>query len=171
MRTAAVAEAGAAVAPKIIVVPGIIVIGAVCFNAALAVVNGNVVALGQAPVVATEVLFVAAAHVVALTNYRREMMPWYALLALFALFSVVRSLVSQTPDVKYLRDVMIIPTFVVLGMTFDARRLARVFVVIHSLMIAFLYWRCSTSIFLPTCSRYKLTTSIREAIASRPARQ
>lgn len=118
--------------------PGIVVIGAVCFNAVLAFVNGNVTGLTQAPVVAAEILFVGAAHLAALNNYRPQMAPWYALLGLFAAFAVVRSLSFQTLDVKYLRDVMIIPTFVVLGMTFDARRLGRVVVIIQIVMLIFL---------------------------------
>jgi len=121
-----------------VLLPSLIVVGAVCFNAVLAIANGNVAGLTQAPVVVAEVTFVALAHAVALANYRREMAPWYALLGLFAAFAVIRSLSSQTIDVKYLRDVMIIPTFVVLGMTFDARRLGRVFVAIQIVMVVFL---------------------------------
>ncbi len=118
--------------------PGIIVVGAVCFNAGLAFVNGNVKELTPAPVVACEIMFVGAAHLVALRNFKPQMTPWYALLGLFAAFAVIRSLSSQTFDIKYLRDVMIIPTFVVLGMTFDARRLGRVVVAIQIVMLIFL---------------------------------
>ncbi len=117
---------------------GSIVVGAVCFNAGLAIVNGNVAGLTQAPVVVAEVTFVTLAHAVALANYRREMAPWYGLLGLFVAFAIVRSLSSQNLDVKYLRDVMIIPTFVVLGMTFDARRLGRIVVTIQVVMLVFL---------------------------------
>ena len=125
-------------ADRLALLPGLIVVGAVCFNAGLAIVNGNVAGLTQAPVVAAEIMFVALAHAMALANYRREMAPWYALLGLFAAFAVIRALSSQAIDVKYLRDVMIIPTFVVLGMTFDARRLGRVFVVIQIVTVVFL---------------------------------
>ena len=113
-------------------------VGAVSFNAGLAVINANVTGLSQAPVVVAEVLFVGLAHAVAIANYRREMAPWYGLLGLFVAFAVLRSLSSQALDVKYLRDVMIIPTFVVLGLTFDARRLTWVFLVIQSVMVVFL---------------------------------
>lgn len=127
-----------ATADRLALLPVLIVVGAVCFNAGLAIVNGNVAGLTQAPVVAAEIMFVALAHAMALANYRREMAPWYALLGLFAAFAVIRALSSQAIDVKYLRDVMIIPTFVVLGMTFDARRLGRVFVVIQIVTVVFL---------------------------------
>ena len=119
-------------------IPGLIVVGAVSFNAGLAVVNANVTGLSQGPVVVAEVLFVGLAHAVAIANYRREMAPWYGLLGIFVAFAVLRSLSSQAIDVKYLRDVMIIPTFVVLGLTFDARRLTWVFVTIQAVMVVFL---------------------------------
>ncbi len=125
-------------ADRLALLPGLIVVGAVCFNAGLAIVNGNVAGLTQAPVVVAEVTFVALAHAVALAHYRREMAPWYGLLGLFIAFAIVRSLSSQNIDVKYLRDVMIVPTFVVLGMTFDARRLGRIVVAIQVVMAVFL---------------------------------
>jgi len=127
-----------AAADRLALLPGLIVVGAVCFNAGLAIVNGNVAGLTQAPVVVAEVLFVTLAHAVALSHYRREMAPWYGLLGLLIAFAVIRSLSSQTLDVKYVRDVMIIPTFVVLGLTFDARRLTRVIVAIQVVMLVFL---------------------------------
>ena len=121
-----------------VLLPGLIVIGAVLFNAGLAAVNGNVAGLTSAPVIAAEIFFVGAAHLVALANYRPQMAPWYALLGIFLAFAIIRSFSSQTIDVKYLRDVMIIPTFVVLGMTFDVRRLGRVVVAIQIVMLIFL---------------------------------
>lgn len=131
-------SSAAAALPGLTLWPGLIVVGAVSFNGVLAVVNGNVAGLSPAPVVAAEVLFVALAHMVALANYRREMTPWYALLGLFAAFAVIRSASFETIDVKTLRDVVMIPTFVVLGLTFDARRLGRVFVAIQLVTVVFL---------------------------------
>ena len=119
-------------------IPGLIVFGAVSFNAVLAFVNGNVTGLTPAPVVAAEVFFVASAHAVALKNFRPEMAAWYALLGLFLVFAIIRCVAYETFDVKYLRDVMIIPTFVVLGMTFDARRLVPLLIAVQTTMLVFL---------------------------------
>ena len=140
MRTAVyVAERSRAAArPDLVLVPPLIVIGAVVFNAGLAFVNGNVLGLTSAPVIASEILFVGAAHMVALANYKPQMAPWYTLLGMFFAFALIRSIASASFDVKYLRDVMIIPTFVVLGMTFDSRRLGRVVVAIQVVMLVFL---------------------------------
>lgn len=118
--------------------PELIVIGATVFNAGLAFVNGNVTGLTQAPVVVAEVSFIAVALTISVVQYRRDMDPWFILLGLFTAFTVVRSLSAETIDVKYLRDVMIIPTFVTLGMTVDPRRLGRVFVTIQIIMMIFL---------------------------------
>ncbi len=116
--------------------PGILVIAAVCFNAALAVINAHVMPLSSVQVIACELLLVTAAHVVALANYRPEMLSWYVFACLLLLIGCWRAAVLERLEPKYLRDVLIIPTFVVLGMTFDPRRLTRVVVVIHLIVLA-----------------------------------
>ena len=118
--------------------PAGIVIAATAFNAVLAFVNGNVVGLGPAHVILAEVSIVLVAHLVALSNYRREMNPWYILLAVLMTFALVRSIYLEQIDVKYLRDMMIIPTFVVLGMTFNEKRIVQAVAVIHLLVLAVL---------------------------------
>jgi putative polymerase len=116
----------------------VLVIAATTFNAGLAFVNAHVVALTPAAAIAVEVGLVAAAHVIALLNFRREMLPWYGLIAVFVLLAITRALATGTPDVKYLRDVLIIPTFIVLGLTFDPRRLTATIVIIHAVVLVFL---------------------------------
>ncbi|WP_146618746.1 polysaccharide biosynthesis protein GumE [Rhodoplanes elegans] len=117
------------------VVPGLLVIAAVCFNAGLAVVNGNITSLGPALVIAAEMALVLAAHAVALANYRPQMLPWYLLGAALLVVACWRSMALQQFDPKYFRDVLIIPTFVVLGMTFDRRSLNRVVVIVHAVVM------------------------------------
>lgn len=119
-------------------VPAAIVVFATLFNAGLAVANGNVTSLGSAAVVGAEVACVGAAHAFALTHWRREMAPWYALIGAFAAFALVRSFAFGTFEVKYLRDVLILPTFVVLGMTFDSRYLGRLVVGIQVIVLVVL---------------------------------
>ncbi|HEU5020210.1 MAG TPA: polysaccharide biosynthesis protein GumE [Pseudolabrys sp.] len=116
----------------------LLVIAATTFNAGLAFVNAHVVALTPAAAIAVEVGLVGAAHALALANFRREMLPWYGLIGVFALLAIARALATGTPDVKYLRDVLIIPTFIILGFTFDPRRLTTTIVIIHAIVLAFL---------------------------------
>jgi putative polymerase len=120
------------------VVPALLVIAAVMFNPALAVVNAHVTPLNQASVIGMELAIVLAAHIVVIANYRPQMLTWYALLATMLLFAAYRSMALEQVDAKYLRDVLLIPTFIVLGMTFDQRNLTRVVVAIHAVVMLFL---------------------------------
>jgi putative polymerase len=122
--------------PTLKVVPAAIVIGAVTFNAVLAIANAHLHPLTPAVVIGVEAVLVFAAHLVALANYRPAMMQWYALLALLILVSIYRSLASEQLEIKYFRDVALIPTFIILGMTFDDRRLSQLVVIIHTIVIA-----------------------------------
>src|SRR5262249_62432622 len=77
------------------IVPGVLVILAVCFNAILAFANAHVARLNPAWVMSIELLLVLSAHVVALANYRAEMFPWYALAGLLILIACGRALYLQ----------------------------------------------------------------------------
>jgi putative polymerase len=118
--------------------PPALVVAAVVFNAVLAIVNAHVRPLSPAHVIAAEVAIVAAAHVIALANYKPQMTVWYALSGILVLFALYRSFAFGAIEAKYLRDVLLIPTFVVLGMTFDQRGLTRLVVLVHALVLAFL---------------------------------
>ena len=72
-------------------VPGLLVIAAVCFNALLAVINAHVMPLSAVQVIVCELLLVTAAHVVALANYRPEMLSWYVLACLLVLIGCWRA--------------------------------------------------------------------------------
>src|SRR5262249_61542901 len=111
----------------------VMIVGA-CSIAVRAAPGAHVLPLEPRHVIAYELLLVAAAHIIALANYRPEMLPWYVLACLLVLIAWWRALALEYPDPKYLRDVMLIPTFVVLGMTFDDRRLTPVVVVIHLIL-------------------------------------
>jgi putative polymerase len=115
--------------------PLIIIIWATVFNAVLAVINGHVVALSSAAVVAAEVAAVVLAHLLALSQFRPEMRVWYGLLMAFLVLFVLRSLVTGDPQAEYLRDVLLIPTFIVLGMTSHPKNLTPLVCVIHVVVL------------------------------------
>lgn len=109
------------------ILAGLIVIAATLFNAGLAVVNGFT-PLGGSVVVGFEVLLVALAHTVALANYRPMMAPWYGLIAILCFIAILRGIFVESFDPKLLRDALLIPTFIILGMTFEPRYLVRIVV-------------------------------------------
>jgi putative polymerase len=117
---------------------GVLLLAAIVFNPLLAIVNAQMTLLSPAMVIAFEVLIVACAHALALLHFRARMIPWYALIALLLAFALFRSAAVGILDPKYLRDVLLIPTFILLGMTFPRERLPGLIVSIHLLVLAVL---------------------------------
>ena len=112
-----------------------VVVTAVTFNAALAVINGHVTPLAPAAVIAAELLVVGAAQVLAALDADPRMLPWYLIgVVLIALF-LGRSLLTGEIAPKYARDVLLIPTFIVLGMAADARTLDRTVLIVLALVL------------------------------------
>src|SRR5271157_2663905 len=99
--------------------PGGVLIGAIGFNALLAWINGHVSPLSSSTVILAEAGIVALAHAMILTHYQKCMTPWYALAGVFLGIALLRSVVMLEPQLKPFRDVLIVPTFVMLGMAFD----------------------------------------------------
>ena len=117
---------------------GVLLVAAIVFNPLLAIVNAQVTSLSPATVIAFEVLIVACAHLLAFLHFRPRMIPWYGLIALLLAFAMFRSAAVGILDPKYLRDVLLIPTFILLGMTFRRERLPGLIVTIHLLVLAVL---------------------------------
>lgn len=116
--------------------PAALVVVAVLFNAVLAIVNGNVRPLSQGMIIAVEVAIALAAHAIALANYRREMTPWYLFIIAIGLFAIVRMVTLGAFEVKYFRDLFLIPTFVVLGMVSSRRQMIRAMLVVTAVVVA-----------------------------------
>ena len=131
------------------VLPLLIVMAAVLFNAALAIVNAHVTPLSASAVIGSEVLIVIAAHAVIFANYRPQMLPWYAMIVIIVLFSLERAMVVGNFDPKFMRDVLLIPTFVLLGMTTSPRRLTMLVVVLHFIVVGGVLFE---ALFIPAFS-------------------
>jgi putative polymerase len=105
-------------------IPGSIVAGATFFNACLAVINAHVFPMTALAVIGIEIFLVTAAHAVALLNYRRDMTRWYILIWCLLIIAIIRAIcMGGTFDARSLRDVLLIPTFIILGLTYDSRSL------------------------------------------------
>jgi putative polymerase len=118
--------------------PALVVTATVILNAVLAVVNGHAVPLTQSAVIVGEVLLVVAAHVTAIMNYQPQMKRWYVLIGIMFVIALVRGLVMQDFDPKLLRDVLLIPTFILLGITFRPYGLPTLIVVLVGIVAAFM---------------------------------
>jgi putative polymerase len=114
--------------------PALVLIGCVGFNAGLAVINGHIMPLPPALVIAAEGMLVSAALGLAMLGWKPQMAPSLVLIAILALFAIFRGLLMAQPEPKFLRDVLLIPTFLMLGMSFDERGLARTILVLHTIV-------------------------------------
>lgn len=122
---------------RLVHAPYLLIGGTLAFNPVLAFVNGNVTSLTSGFVIAAEVLLVGAAAVLAATNFRPAMRMPTALIAWLFLFMVLRSaVVDPATSVKYFRDLLIAPVFLMLGMCTDRRYLGRYFFLLHTAVVA-----------------------------------
>lgn len=117
------------------VLPVAIVLAAVLFNAVLSIVNGHVLRLSSAAVIGTELAIVMACHAVVLRHYRAQMLPWYAMIFAVLLFTLIRGAVTGQLEPKFARDVLLIPTFVLLGMATPLRYVTRLVVTLHVIVV------------------------------------
>jgi putative polymerase len=116
------------------ILPELIVIWAVSFNAILAVVNGHAFALERTHVVLAEVATYGAATTLIFFNADRRMMPWLLLALAIIALALLLGLGNGNFNAKYPRDVLVIPVFVMLGMTCHRGSLVRLLIVVQTVV-------------------------------------
>lgn len=114
-----------------------ILLAAVLYNCLFAFLNAHVRPLSPGFIIATEALVVAGALLTVAVNYHRMMRPWAVLLGIVTALFLFRGLTMEALEAKYFRDLLIIPVFVMLGMTLDLDRLTRLVVVLHAVVLGF----------------------------------
>lgn len=115
--------------------PATLVLSAVLFNAVLSIINGHIARLSSNAVIAAELIIVVVAYAAILRNFRPEMLPWCTLAGLAVVFALIRGVAVGHFDPKYLRDVLLIPTFIMLGMTMSWRRLTAPLALLHLIIV------------------------------------
>ncbi len=115
--------------------PICLVIAAALFNAVLAIVNAKVKPLSGNIVIVCEVFIVASAHVFILRHFQSRMMNWYFLALAFAVFALLRITTTGTVDAKYFRDIFLVITFVLLGMTSNEHRAIQMMTVLQAAVL------------------------------------
>jgi putative polymerase len=117
-------------------IPEFILIFAVSFNALLAIANGHGVTLQRGHVVVAEMVVYAAAFGVIFLNADRKMLPWFLLTVFIVLNGLLIGLGNSDFNPKYIRDVLAIPTFIMLGMTYRSQSLTRPIVILQTVVFA-----------------------------------
>jgi len=114
--------------------PAFILICAVSFNAILAVINGHVITLARGHVILAEVAVYAGAFAIIVFRADRRMLPWLLLIFFIVLMGMFVSVGNGEFNAKYIRDVLVIPVFIMLGMTYQANTFSRPFLVLHTIV-------------------------------------
>jgi putative polymerase len=111
-----------------------VLILAVCFNAILSIANGHGVTLQRGHVVLAEIVIYAAALTIILSNADRRMFPWFLVMLFIVLNGLLLCLGNGAFNPKYMRDVLVIPTFIMLGMSYKSDSLTRPVVVLQTIV-------------------------------------
>lgn len=117
---------------------GATLLAAFLFNPFLAFINASVMGIGRNHVVAAEMLVVATALLLIAFNARRIMLPWIGLLAGLVGAGIFFGLVNYQMELRYIRDVVNIPIFVLLGMLFVRGDLVRLVMLVQLLVLVVL---------------------------------
>lgn len=104
-----------------------ILIAAVFFNAALAIVNAHLQPLSELNVSLAEAAISGLALAVIALNLRASMLPWAILFILSLLLHFVLALANQAFNPKFIRDAIDIPIFIALGMVYARGNIVRLF--------------------------------------------
>jgi putative polymerase len=110
-----------------------VLILAVSFNAFLAILNGHGLTLNRGSVVVAEMAIYAATIAILMFNADRRMLPWFLLAVFIVVNGLLLSLGNGAFNPKYMRDVLVIPVFIMLGMTYSGS-LARPVIILQTIV-------------------------------------
>lgn len=117
-------------------VVGAVVIAAVLFNAVLAVINANAASLNATIVIGCEGVLDATAIFLSLRQRSTLQVRWFVLIVGLILVNILNSIGSANFDPKFLRDVLIIPIFALLGLVSSRDAIIRIIVRIQWVVLA-----------------------------------
>lgn len=114
-----------------------VLVAAVMFNAVLALINANVMQLSSIEVIACEAIIDAAALALSLRSGPDPMKGrWLGLMIFLLILNLANAVSSGGFDPKFLRDVLIIPVFVLLGLRSDREQTIRLIIWLQWIVLA-----------------------------------
>lgn len=113
-----------------------VVVSATLFNAGLALLNAHGLSMNSGAVIACEMLITGAAAVLGLHGRLALKQAWLALAGLVFVFALVNGFGSGGFDPKFIRDVLLIPIFVLLGLSCDRREAVRTVMILQVTVVA-----------------------------------
>ena len=118
----------------------VLVAATVLFNFVLSVVNNQLRPLSPVEVQAAEAMMLAIALIMAMACFRAAMRPWIVLIWFLTIIAVIRWSWLGYVDPKTLRDVIIIPVFVSLGIAAGTKSLTTLVVMLQAVVLAIMVW-------------------------------
>ena len=116
--------------------PVYLVLAAALFNALIAIINARFKPLTGNTVIIAEIVIVIAAHLFILRHFQNRMVNWYFLIVAIGAFAILRIASTGNADAKYFRDIFLIITFILLGMTSNERRVIQLMAALQTFVIA-----------------------------------
>jgi putative polymerase len=97
-----------------------ILIASLLFNAVLSILNGHLFHLNQVYVIVAEASIIASCLLLIFRSLCKRDFPWLALLFVIVILNLASSAFAGTLNLKSIRDIAVIPIFVMLGYRYSA---------------------------------------------------
>jgi putative polymerase len=102
----------------------LIIVGCLLFNYVLCVLNTHLISVSDKHVIGAELLLMTAAWGVLMWGGKRLQVGWLCLALAFVVIPVFVMILREQPMPKTVRDIIIVPTFVLLGMRYGRHNLS-----------------------------------------------
>jgi putative polymerase len=110
------------------------------FNFVLCLVNAQGITLGRGPVVAAEMVLMAIALALIAARWSEPMRPWAYVILLLLTINCLTAAARDAFDPKYLRDVVIIPVYIMLGISCASSNVRPLVIGIQALVLIVTLW-------------------------------
>lgn len=114
----------------------IIVTLAVTYNAPLAIINQHIYPLAAIHAIIAEAVLVLIALLMAMLLWRMDMTRWFMLIAIMAAWFAIMSFGRGAFQPKDFRDILLVASFIMLGMTVHYKSAQRLFILFHIIVVA-----------------------------------
>lgn len=115
---------------------GATVFSAIMFNFILAAINANVMDLSRGDVILAEVLIVITSIGLCIWSGNKLLIQWAVVAWLLAIIFMILCFFRQSVDPKYFRDILTVPIFIALGITYARGNIVKLFMVSQVVILA-----------------------------------
>jgi putative polymerase len=121
-----------------------IVLCGITYNWPLALVNAHLFSVSRGMVISVEALLIVSGLTYALLNWHKSMTRWLLMLVVMLAVFIFNTIWRKEFSPKDIRDVLIIVSFILVGMTLQARGIVRLFLILQAIVLTVTVWELST---------------------------